>query len=131
MAPICTPPNFESIIFAANARRSEEHTSELQSLRHLVCRLLLEKREPKKGHSRKFQDVHGDRHDRNHENPCGNPPAGHENPELSGLFLYFFFNDTAPTEISTLSLHAALPICPASSAFSTDDDSRRSPTRTS
>src|ERR1035438_5005490 len=24
-------------------RRSEEHTSELQSLRHLVCRLLLEK----------------------------------------------------------------------------------------
>src|ERR1035441_10725147 len=29
------PPNFEC--------RSEEHTSELQSLRHLVCRLLLEK----------------------------------------------------------------------------------------
>src|SRR5258705_3499462 len=25
--------------------RSEEHTSELQSLRHLVCRLLLDKRE--------------------------------------------------------------------------------------
>src|SRR5205814_7537295 len=25
-------------------RRSEEHTSELQSLRHLVCRLLLEKK---------------------------------------------------------------------------------------
>src|SRR5437899_8790556 len=30
--------------------RSEEHTSELQSLRHLVCRLLLEKK--KKQHSR-------------------------------------------------------------------------------
>src|SRR5947199_7108439 len=30
--------------------RSEEHTSELQSLRHLVCRLLLEK---KKKHLRK------------------------------------------------------------------------------
>src|SRR5205814_5792280 len=29
------------ILFAA---RSEEHTSELQSLRHLVCRLLLEKK---------------------------------------------------------------------------------------
>src|SRR5437899_10252186 len=28
---------------AAGALRSEEHTSELQSLRHLVCRLLLEK----------------------------------------------------------------------------------------
>src|SRR5205814_8643827 len=26
--------------------RSEEHTSELQSLRHLVCRLLLEKKKP-------------------------------------------------------------------------------------
>src|SRR5437899_8732000 len=28
--------------------RSEEHTSELQSLRHLVCRLLLEKKNKKK-----------------------------------------------------------------------------------
>src|ERR1035438_10721506 len=27
-----------------SAARSEEHTSELQSLRHLVCRLLLEKK---------------------------------------------------------------------------------------
>ena len=45
--------------------RSEEHTSELQSRRDLVCRLLLEKN---------------------------------------------FFNDTATTEIYTLSLHDALPI---------------------
>src|SRR5262245_65227118 len=29
---------------ARDLRRSEEHTSELQSLRHLVCRLLLEKK---------------------------------------------------------------------------------------
>src|SRR5258705_6787542 len=29
------------------AERSEEHTSELQSLRHLVCRLLLEKKKKK------------------------------------------------------------------------------------
>src|SRR5437899_9491416 len=29
------------------ASRSEEHTSELQSLRHLVCRLLLEKKKKK------------------------------------------------------------------------------------
>src|SRR5437899_10089251 len=29
---------------AAVVSRSEEHTSELQSLRHLVCRLLLEKK---------------------------------------------------------------------------------------
>src|ERR1035438_10800908 len=31
----------------AFAVRSEEHTSELQSLRHLVCRLLLEKKKNK------------------------------------------------------------------------------------
>src|SRR5205814_8086772 len=31
-----------------DAIRSEEHTSELQSLRHLVCRLLLEKKKKKK-----------------------------------------------------------------------------------
>src|SRR5262245_63008065 len=30
------------------SNRSEEHTSELQSLRHLVCRLLLEKKKNKK-----------------------------------------------------------------------------------
>src|SRR5262245_65348919 len=29
---------------ACTRKRSEEHTSELQSLRHLVCRLLLEKK---------------------------------------------------------------------------------------
>src|SRR5205814_8643030 len=32
---------------ALEAARSEEHTSELQSLRHLVCRLLLEKKKNK------------------------------------------------------------------------------------
>src|SRR3712207_7468179 len=30
--------------WAANGRRSEEHTSELQSRQYLVCRLLLEKK---------------------------------------------------------------------------------------
>src|SRR5438045_6114519 len=33
---------------AGRPDRSEEHTSELQSLRHLVCRLLLEKKKQKK-----------------------------------------------------------------------------------
>src|SRR5260370_19742345 len=33
---------------------------------------------------------------------------------FSQLFLFFFFNDTATTEIYTLSLHDALPICPPS-----------------
>src|ERR1039458_10398455 len=42
-----SPPEEEA---AAQKRlRSEEHTSELQSLRHLVCRLLLEKK--KKRHN--------------------------------------------------------------------------------
>src|SRR5258705_9264445 len=35
---------------ARRRARSEEHTSELQSLRHLVCRLLLEKKKKKKQH---------------------------------------------------------------------------------
>src|SRR5258705_986939 len=37
-----------AVTHAQEIQRSEEHTSELQSLRHLVCRLLLEK---KKQHS--------------------------------------------------------------------------------
>src|ERR1039458_9060941 len=37
--------------------RSEEHTSELQSLRHLVCRLLLEKKNSDDGSSNRV--VHG------------------------------------------------------------------------
>src|SRR2546426_12282827 len=33
------------------------------------------------------------------------------NPHLLFFFFFFFFNDTATTEIYTLSLHDALPIC--------------------
>src|SRR5258705_3856838 len=38
--------NFSPLLihFVGSPERSEEHTSELQSLRHLVCRLLLEKK---------------------------------------------------------------------------------------
>src|SRR3989442_8970675 len=36
------------VIDAVGAARSEEHTSELQSRPHLVCRLLLEKKKKKK-----------------------------------------------------------------------------------
>src|SRR5436853_6777681 len=53
--PICAatrwrPPTSRSSVARLPCRkttmtpRSEEHTSELQSLRHLVCRLLLEKK---------------------------------------------------------------------------------------
>src|SRR5258705_11343388 len=41
-ARACRPP--PGRWSAPRAPRSEEHTSELQSLRHLVCRLLLEKK---------------------------------------------------------------------------------------
>src|SRR5471030_2394877 len=93
--------------------RSEEHTSELQSLRHLVCRLLLEK---KKQHAL-LADPAADTAE-----PLIRPllgrlvaPRGCQLAVLfslavSGLFLRFFFNDTATTEIYTLSLHDALPI---------------------
>src|SRR2546422_6665181 len=42
--------------------RSEEHTSELQSRLHLVCRLLLEKKKPPSVSTRPTA-------------PCGRPPA--------------------------------------------------------
>src|SRR5205814_9338959 len=45
----CPRPTSAAISCGRCTRRSEEHTSELQSLRHLVCRLLLEK---KKNHLR-------------------------------------------------------------------------------
>src|SRR5204863_7711346 len=38
-----------SLVVAAEAERSEEHTSELQSRRDLVCRLLLEKKKYGRG----------------------------------------------------------------------------------
>src|SRR2546422_6875679 len=38
---------FAPLSWKGNVERSEEHTSELQSRLHLVCRLLLEKKKPK------------------------------------------------------------------------------------
>src|SRR5262245_65001646 len=42
-SPIAAPRNIDAVT-PDTGPRSEEHTSELQSLRHLVCRLLLEKK---------------------------------------------------------------------------------------
>src|SRR3712207_9246530 len=39
--------------------------------------------------------------------------GGGEGPARGVVFGFFFFNDTATTEIYTLSLHDALPISPA------------------
>src|ERR1039458_10595962 len=41
------PPEVSKAAMSIINKRSEEHTSELQSLRHLVCRLLLEKNKKK------------------------------------------------------------------------------------
>src|SRR5947208_8524521 len=42
-SPVCTA-NSAGLVAPRTVRRSEEHTSELQSPDHLVCRLLLEKK---------------------------------------------------------------------------------------
>ena len=42
---LCKGKHLKELKLANNSSRSEEHTSELQSLRHFVCRLLLEKKE--------------------------------------------------------------------------------------
>src|SRR2546425_15491 len=78
-------PRCRSTPGVSASSRSEEHTSELQSLAYLVCRLLLEKKTELA-----------------------------IRPTTSSIF--FFFNDTATTEIYTLSLHDALPISVAAAA---------------
>src|SRR5215467_13946960 len=84
---------------AACHKRSEEHTSELQSPCNLVCRLLLEKKK-----KREVNATNLGRYAFDIEWPVwGHRRVCHE-------FLFFFFNDTATTEIYTLSLHDALPI---------------------
>src|SRR5258708_13351451 len=45
------------------------------------------------------------------------------------IFLFFFFNDTATTEIYTLSLHDALPISPWITSRSPTSKARCFPTR--
>src|ERR1035441_10936473 len=51
-------------------RRSEEHTSELQSLRHLVCRLLLEKKKNREGQTVAWSVVDGEGENRGWGRPC-------------------------------------------------------------
>src|SRR6202040_1379691 len=96
--------------------RSEEHTSELQSRRDLVCRLLLEKKQ-KIEFCRLFKFLDGA------YCPVHEPalyrllgahslrlqrPAGYLR-DVIGEQLFFFFNDPAPPEIYPLSLPGPLP----------------------
>src|SRR5438093_8721171 len=61
----CSIPSPLTLSFKKNVKseRSEEHTSELQSLTNLVCRLLLEKKKNDKLHTRSSGAIH----DLNHE----------------------------------------------------------------
>src|SRR6266496_2857260 len=99
-------------------RRSEEHTSELQSRRDLVCRLLLEKKkkEHSQAHPRSTRSpIWKYRKTRKLSVVTSHRPTTARSTTSSSLFVVtaslFFFNDTATTEIYTLSLHDALPIC--------------------
>src|SRR2546422_7499456 len=47
----------DAVCGGEEAARSEEHTSELQSRLHLVCRLLLEKKKKKEDSTRRAGDV--------------------------------------------------------------------------
>src|SRR6202522_3014734 len=80
--------------------RSEEHTSELQSRRHLVCRLLLEKKE----------QHHGGRGDRGTDALCGRRRQTSLARQRDLLPGGFFLKERRPPEISPLPLHAALPL---------------------
>src|ERR1022692_1973039 len=79
--------------------RSEEHTSEPQSPCKLVCRLLLEKKNSHADVARVIRLMLS---------------AVLKSSRTTSVWLlawrFFFFNDTATTEIYTLSLHDALPI---------------------
>src|ERR1039457_5408020 len=97
--------------------RSEEHTSELQSPCNLVCRLLLEKKTPQRLPRAKAQAPPAEailplsetRRQR-HADIRRGKLRGLEQGVGANNDLAFFFNDTATTEIYTLSLHDALPI---------------------
>src|ERR1035438_9165855 len=99
--------------------RSEEHTSELQSLRHLVCRLLLEKKKKK---TKQTQDTRYPRRitTLNHATGCHTVSLDsvcllYDLSVIFFVFCFFFFfflNNPAPPEFSPFPLPAPLPIFP-------------------
>src|SRR6266581_574306 len=97
--------------------RSEEHTSELQSPVHLVCRLLLEKKKHTRNRLLGSQHLTPCNHNLRLQLPRQLPQVGGfaiEEDQIDRPIvrqqLSFLFKDTATTEIYTLSLHDALPI---------------------
>src|SRR2546422_827260 len=107
------------VTLTVGVTRSEEHTSELQSRLHLVCRLLLEKKK-KKRRRQSITSVYTNSRRRElatHVTLCASVLLS---VPLRPLLSFFFFNDTATTEIYTLSLHDALPICAPPDRHATD-----------
>src|SRR6476661_3912560 len=97
--------------------RSEEHTSELQSHLNLVCRLLLEKKKEQVGVGKlRFKSTQIEIWRVASSTSSGLSTGTHTAQASSACTVrsswcaIFFFNDTATTEIYTLSLHDALPI---------------------
>src|SRR6266545_3894649 len=85
--------------------RSEEHTSELQSLAYLVCRLLLEKKK------QESSDVIFPDERLKLLFVCAHPSIDEAvRTPLMLQTVLFLFEETTTTEIYTLSLHDALPI---------------------
>src|SRR2546425_208759 len=141
LSPDCCPTRARQRQRATLYTRSEEHTSELQSLAYLVCRLLLEKKhtselqslaylvcrlllEKEENSAAPLTTASPDRGARAVERRLSESVAtpfllvamggaALQACPLPPLAVLFFFNDTATTEIYTLSLHDALPISPA------------------
>src|SRR6266571_2660902 len=118
--PFIVPSQAKNV--AGGKERSEEHTSELQSHVNLVCRLLLDK----KKHRRSAFARLADRLEEQERRRILQHVAARAVADRFEYFvvvavdaqhhdLLFFFNDTATTEIYTLSLHDALPISRAPS----------------
>src|SRR6202795_4537642 len=101
----------------AELPRSEEHTSELQSLIDLVCRLLLEKKKKKYNKrlcgSSSVQQLSfhavcaAQTSSKRRVTPS---PAVCSPARCLSVSFFFFLNDTAPPEIYPFPLPAALPI---------------------
>src|SRR5260363_347911 len=95
-------------------RRSDEHTSELQSPDNIVCRLLLEKKKTsnKRKHRKRFEaaaQVFEDSFAISIQDQVENGDEGWKTLCLYGNFV-LFFKETTTCDIYTLSLHDALPI---------------------
>src|ERR1039457_1237986 len=101
-----------------DVHRSEEHTSELQSPCNLVCRLLLEKTTTRAApacvsRSARLAAANAWSSRRRSQRLAQARRLGHVTrpARVERLCQFCFFNDPATTEIYTLSLHDALPIC--------------------